>query len=296
MAEKQRDERVLPLWEHVNELANLLRAWIYAFVISTIAFLAFPVDLSFLQNPLAFYKPLISVVLLTVRDRLLPPDVILIPGPLTGPIEVYVISSVVFGFAISLPLLAYKIYRFIDPALKPEERKAVYPFVTAFSLLFLGGSLFGFFLLLPWVVAGTLLFFPVTGAKPFVNIEDFYTLVFITTLMTGFVFTLPVVLVLLVKFGIVGTGSLTKNRKYLWVAVFILTAIITPDGGPIADFVLFVPFIILLEGSILVARRYEKRRGPKQEKKEPEPLTCKFCGGPVDPGGVFCGRCGKSRL
>ena len=101
MAEEQRDEKVLPLWEHVNELANLLRAWIYAFIVSTVAFLAFPADLSFLQNPLAFYKPLISVVLLTVRDRLLPPDVILIPGPLTGPIEVYVISSVVFGFAIS---------------------------------------------------------------------------------------------------------------------------------------------------------------------------------------------------
>lgn len=296
MAEEPREEKVLPLWEHVNELAELLRAWIYTFIIATIAFMVLPADLSFLKDPFAFYKPLISVVLLEIKARLLPPTVQLIAGSFTAPIELYVIASVVFGFVVSVPVLAYKAYRFIDPALKPSERRSVYPFTTAFSLLFLTGALFGFFILLPFVVFGTLLFLPIVGAAPLVNIDDFYSLVFFTILMTGFAFTLPVFIVLLVKFRIMGTSMITGRRVYLWAGVYILTAIITPDGGPIADVALFVPIILLLEGSLLVARRYEKGLPPEEKKTKQEPPECKFCGGRIDPDAVFCGRCGKSRL
>ncbi len=294
LAGDRRDEKVLPLWEHVAELAKLLRIWIYTFVFATIAFMVVPADLSFLQDPFSFYRPLVSLVLLSVKNRLLPSNVQLIAGSFTAPVEVYAIASVVLGFAVSVPVLAYEIYRFVDPALKPDERQAVYPFVTSFSLLFLAGLLFGFFIVLPFIVYGTLIFLPYTGGAPFVNIEDFYGLVFSSVLMTGFAFTLPVFLVLVVKFGIIGTGVLTRSRKYLWVSVYILTAVITPDGGPVADLALFVPIILLLEGSILVARRYEKGRPAKPE--EPETMLCKFCDGPIDPSGVFCGRCGKSRL
>ncbi len=295
LAGDRRDEKVLPLWEHVAELAKLLRIWIYTLVVATIVFMVLPADLSFLQNPFAFYKPLVSVVLLGVKNRLLPSEIQLIPGSFTAPVEVYVIASVVLGFAISVPVLAYEIYRFVDPALKPQEKRAVYPFVSSFSLLFLAGVLFGFFVVLPFIVYGTLIFNPYTGVDlAAVNIEDFYGLVFSSLLMTGFAFTMPVFLVLVVKFGMIGTRVLTRSRKYLWVSVFILTAVITPDGGPVADLALFVPIIILLEGSILVARRYEKEKPARPEEREP--LGCSFCGGPIDAGGVFCGRCGKSRL
>jgi len=59
---------------------------------------------------------------------------------------------------------------------------------------------------------------------------------------------------------------------------------------------LFVPIIILLEGAIWYAKRYEKER--VEDEVEPVPLetACSFCGGDMDPGGVFCGRCGKARI
>ncbi len=255
-----------------------------------------PADTSFIENPLAFYKPLISVIILYIKASLLPPNVQLIAGSFTAPIELYVVASVVFGFAVSIPVLAYEVYRFIDPALKPTERRSVYPFVTAFSLLFVAGAVFAFVVLLPFIVFGTLIFLPYTGAAPFVNIEDFYTLVFFSILTTGFAFTLPVFLVLLVKFGIVGTRSFTQRRLYVWVGIYILTAVITPDGGPIADVALFAPIILLLEGSLLIARRYEKKGSPGEEQAKPAFASCRFCGAPFEPGNVFCSRCGKSRL
>lgn len=297
LAEDPGDDRVLPLWDHVAELAKLLRLWIYTFIGATVVFMVLPADLSFLNDPFAFYKPLVSVILLGVRDQLLPPSVQLIAGSLTAPIEIYFISCIVLGFAVSVPILAYEIYRFVDPALLPHERQSLFPFVSGFSLLFLAGVLFALFVLLPFVIYGTLLFLPITGVEaPFVTIGDFYSLVFFTVLATGFLFTFPVFLVLLVKFGIAGTSLLTRNRKYLYVGMLILTFIITPDGSLLSNLALFVPIIALLESSVLVAKRYEKHRPPRKKEPDPQTLRCTYCSGPIDAGGVFCGRCGKSRL
>ncbi len=76
----------------------------------------------------------------------------------------------------------------------------------------------------------------------------------------------------------------------------ILTAVASPDGGPLADIALFVPIIILLEGSIWYAKRYEKGRVEEEPKSMPVETTCTFCGGDMDTTGVFCGRCGKARI
>ncbi len=113
MGEQGGAEKLLPLWEHVNELAKLLRTWIYTFIVATILFMVLPADTSFIENPLAFYKPLISVIILYIKASLLPPNVQLIAGSFTAPIELYVVASVVFGFAVSIPVLAYEVYRFI---------------------------------------------------------------------------------------------------------------------------------------------------------------------------------------
>jgi len=90
-----------------------------------------------------------------------------------------------------------------------------------------------------------------------------------------------------VKVGILKTRTLTKNRKYVYAGTFILTAIITPDGGPLADMALFLPIIILFEIAILIAKRYEK---------EEELPKCKFCGAEMDEDEIFCPKCGRSQV
>jgi threonine dehydrogenase-like Zn-dependent dehydrogenase len=48
----------------------------------------------------------------------------------------------------------------------------------------------------------------------------------IITILTGAMFTFPAFFVLLVKYGIIGTQMLTKNRKYLYIGLFIIINII----------------------------------------------------------------------
>jgi sec-independent protein translocase protein TatC len=287
-------EKVIPLWDHVDELSRRIKTWVYAFFTATILFLVVPGDLSFLQNPFQIYHPLITVILVAVRQRLLPPQYTLIGPTVTTPLEIIAVGAAVFGFLASVPVLAYEVYKFVDPAIRPNERQSIYPFVTAFSILFLAGSLFAFFVLIPFVFFFSLPFFQWVGVATLIDADQFYNLVFFIILATGLAFTVPAIFVLLVKLHVVGTAVLRKNRKYVWAFTLIATALASPDGGPLADAALFVPMIILIEGAMWFAKRYEKDdvAGVRFSTGE---TRCSYCGGQLDPGGVFCGLCGKAR-
>ena len=272
--------------------------WVfYSLIATTVFFMTFPANASFLQNPLAFYDPLIALVLKQVVKDVLPSGVTLIAGEITAPLEIYLVGSFVLGIAASTPIIAYEVYRYVDPALYPEERGAIAPFTTSFTLLFLIGAVFGYKILAPFMVWAMVPFFAIAGATPFVYAMDFYQLVFVTTLATGFAFTMPVFFVLLVKFGILKTSYITSRRRYIYAAMYIVTAVITPDGGPLGDIALFVPMVVLLELAVLFGKRYEKNRPesfrPPLEK--PAYNKCKFCGALQTSRSSFCPSCGKSQ-
>jgi sec-independent protein translocase protein TatC len=293
----KRDE-VGTIFDHIGELAARIKVIFYSLIATTIFFMVFPANRSFLQNPLAFYDPLIALVLQQVLKDVLPPGVQLIAGEFTAPLEIYLIGSLLLGVATSAPVIAYEVYKYVNPALYPEERQAVSPFVLSFTVLFLIGAAFGYKVLAPFMIWAMIPFFTLAGAIPIIYVMDFYNLVFITTLTTGFAFTLPVFFVLLVRFGILKTSYVTTRRRYIYAALYIITAVITPDGGPIADIALFVPMAALLELAVLFGKRYEKR-GETIRRPEPEKRSytkCRYCGALMDSPLGFCPSCGKAQL
>jgi len=299
LTEELDHEKLVPIWDHVAELSVRLKVWVYAFFAATILLLVLPGDLSFFKNPLQIYHPLITVILLDIRNRLLPSTYTLIGPTVTTPLEIIVVGAAVFGFGISLPVLVYEVYKFVDPAIKPSERQSLYPFTIGFTILFLAGALFAFFVLIPFVFFFSIPFFSWVGVSTYIDADQFYNLVFFIIVLTGLAFTLPLVFVVLVKLHFVGTSVLRKNRKYVWAFTLVATALASPDGGPLADIALFIPMIILIEGAIWFAKRYEKDDLPATRsflRVKSEPPTCAYCGGQMDPGGIFCGLCGKARI
>jgi sec-independent protein translocase protein TatC len=295
LSDESEREKVIPLWDHVDELSRRIKTWVYVFFAATILFLVVPGDLSFLQNPFQIYHPLITVILVAVRQRLLPPQYTLIGPTVTTPLEIIAVGAAVFGFLASVPVLAYEVYKFVDPAIRPNERQSIYPFVAAFTILFLAGSLFAFFVLIPFVFFFSLPFFQFVGVATLIDADQFYNLVFFIILAAGLAFTLPAIFVLLVKLHFVGTAVLRKNRKYVWAFTLIATALASPDGGPLADAALFVPMIILIEGAMWFAERYE-RDDVDELRSITDETKCSYCGGEIDPGGIFCGLCGKAKV
>ena len=289
-------DRPMTLWEHTDELGRRFKIVLYVLIISTVAMMILPANPSFLRNPLQFYDPLVAVILRSIRKQALPPNVELIGLELTAPIQLYVITSFIFGLAITIPVFAYELYRFINPALLSNERRNVYPFTASVSFLFVIGVLFGYRVLTPYLIWAMFPFFSAVGAEPVISVTAFYNILFMTTLVTGLTFTFPVFFVLLVKYRILSTGIFRRNRTYLYASLFIFSMILTPDGGfPLGNLMMWGPMVLLMEIGIFFARRYEKKGEVRRVRWLPEKPTCKFCGAAITANAIFCPKCEKSQ-
>jgi sec-independent protein translocase protein TatC len=292
----------MPIWDHITELIRRMKWVIITFIVSSVVALAAPIDLGFLTNTSAYATP--ASWMLKQMLLLKPKDLVLLALTPTAPLEIWVIGALILGALVTAPIFSYEFYRFVDPALYPSEKRAVYPVVIAFTALFLAGCVFAWLFLIPLMFAGLMPFFAFVGAAPQIGAWDYYSLVMLFIVLSGLSFTLPVFFVLLVRFHILKTSIITKNRKYYYAGLYILAALITPDGGAWADFIMFIPLAILTEIAILVAKRYEKPE-PKEGKtvEAPPPVVapalptkCKYCGHELVRGNPFCPNCKRSQV
>lgn len=296
-------DKEMTLLEHLEELRQRLKVIIVSLIISTSIFMIFPANPSDLLNPetwmSGFYKPLISEILLQIRNYAAPSNLRIISLGVGAPLEIYLLASLLFGFIVTSPIIGYEIYEYIDPALYPHERQALYPFVITFTTLFIVGTLFGFFILAPFVVWTVIPFSQFVGSEPVLSVSDFYSVIFATVAFSGIGFTFPAIFVLLVRLGITDTSIITKNRRYFYAALYIITAIITPDGGPLADLALFIPIAIMMEITIHIAKKYEKNKivnTTEESTKSVRVRKCKFCGYSLKDDEIFCPKCGRSQI
>jgi sec-independent protein translocase protein TatC len=285
---------------HVHELGERGKVVIISLLVSTVFFMLFPANPLDLLNPnswlTGFYRPMISLLLEDVKNYVAPQGLQIISLQIGDPLEVYVFASLLLGFVVSSPVIGYEVIKFIDPALREDERRSVYPFVLGFTGCFVFGAVFGYLFIAPFIGLTLIVFSQFIGAQPVITAYDFYTMIFSTVLFTGFGFTFPVIFVLMVRLGVLGTSILTENRRIFYIAVYALTAIITPDGGPLADLALFIPVAILIEASVFVAKRIEKNRIKTQLESGNVPEdVCRYCGTRFRGEEVFCLKCGKSR-
>jgi Sec-independent protein secretion pathway component TatC len=109
------EEEITSFWGHLAELTKRMKVVLFTFIISTFVMLILPGNMDFLATT-NNYQPLMSVFLKKIRDMTLPPNVQLIALQISDPITLYVMAALVFGVSITMPVLAYELYKFVDPA------------------------------------------------------------------------------------------------------------------------------------------------------------------------------------
>ncbi len=283
-------------WGHVAELTKRMKTVLVVFIVSLMVALILPANTDFfaLTNN---YKPLVSVLLTGIAKMYLPPDVSLFAVSMSDPISIYVYIALVFAIGVTLPFFAYQAYKFINPALYPHERRAIFPFITIVSLLFVAGALFGFFFLVPAFIQGFFPFYVAVNAVKLFPLMDFYSLVLFSILISGILFTFPAFFVMLVKFHIIGTKTFTKQRKYIYAALIVAALLISPGATPQGDLYLFLMLVVLVEGSFLVGRRYEKQLKTTSDSQSLlskwfSPVgRCKYCDSKVPENSRHCPSC-----
>jgi len=282
-------------WSHITEFIKRMKVVLAVFLVSLFVMLVLPGNSDFFAMT-SGYKPLMSVLLVYISKMFLPSDSMLFASTMSDPITLYVYAALIFAVGITLPVFAYEAYRFIDPALYPHERKAIFPFVSVTTALFIVGTVFGFFFLAPSFIQGFFPFYDAVNAVKLFPIMDFYNIVFFTVMISGILFTIPAFFVLLVKFGILHTKSFTKQRKYIYAGLGIAAMLISPGATPQGDLYLFVALVLLVEVSIFVGKRYEHKAGTADAQSllsqffSPKP-TCRFCNSQITESARYCPSC-----
>jgi sec-independent protein translocase protein TatC len=174
----------------------------------------------------------------------------------TAPTEAFAVRiklSLILGLIASIPVILYQLWQFIVPGLSKREVGYVIPVVSVSTLFFFGGVVFCYFLVLPLGIK-FLLGYQTEKLLPLIKIGDYISFVSWMVLAFGLVFQLPIITFFLGKLGIVSSYSLAKGRKYAFVSILILAAVLTPSPDVFSQLLLGIPLYILYEISIIVVR------------------------------------------
>ena len=157
------------------------------------------------------------------------------------------------GIILAMPYLVYHGIMFVSPALTSKEKKYVYLLLPWIALMFLGGVVFGYFILIP-PATRFLTSFGADIATPEIRIGNYIAVVTRLLLAIGFVFEMPVITTFLAKLGVLKPKWLSDHRRTAIIFAFILAAIITPTFDPINQSLVAIPLIVLYEMSIWLAK------------------------------------------
>jgi sec-independent protein translocase protein TatC len=162
--------------------------------------------------------------------------------------------SLLCGLVIAFPYVIYEIWKFVSPALYEHELKSVRKGFLLSSGLFYLGVAVGYFVVLPVCL---MFFMNYTVSEAIANtitLGSYMSLFTSMVFLIGLLFEFPTIILVLSSLGVVHRAQLRKLRRHAFIAVLILSALITPSD-PFSMFVLAVPLYGLYELSILLCKK-----------------------------------------
>ncbi|HTW69186.1 MAG TPA: twin-arginine translocase subunit TatC [Acetobacteraceae bacterium] len=247
------NDKPMPLLDHLVELRRRLMWSIAAFFVAFIFCYA-------ISNRIYYFlaEPLAAV--LRAQGQ---PDPHLIYTQLYEAFFTRIKVAVFGGAFIGFPVIASQIYMFIAPGLYRSEKRALLPFLIATPVLFLMGAALAYYFVFPFAWKFFASFSSMTGGggvpiELLPRVSDYLDLVMKLIFAFGITFELPVLLTLLAKVGIVTSKGLKRYRRYAWVGMFVIAAVLAPPDV-ITQSGLALPLIALYEVSILAAKMVEPK-------------------------------------
>ncbi|MBF0349946.1 MAG: twin-arginine translocase subunit TatC [SAR324 cluster bacterium] len=228
----------MPLSEHLAELRKRL------IIASSFVFVGFMIA-SYIevdQN-----QPILTIFRAPLAARNVP----LVFDELTEPFFTYLRIGLYTSLFLSFPFILWQGWLFIKPALYPQEQKLFWPFLFVSYPLFIGGGLFGYFVVIPFGY-DFFLGFQNAFTLPSLRMGDYLSLTIQLLFAFGMVFELPVITFFLARMGLVDSKGLKEHRQIAIVVIFIVAAILTPPDV-FTQILMAGPLLVLYEISIVVA-------------------------------------------
>lgn len=167
------------------------------------------------------------------------------------------------GLALAVPFILLQVVGFFSPTLSRRRRRAALAVIPLAVLLFAAGMAFGYAVLLPFAV-DFLLRFSGPELVPMLSLAAFIRFVMWLVVPLGFIFQLPLVISFLAGLGILDARAMARRRKYAVLAIFIISALLTPTDV-FSQFMMAVPLLVLYEISLIIARIVGRRAARRRD-------------------------------
>jgi sec-independent protein translocase protein TatC len=239
--EPQETFQRMSLLQHLEELRKVITVSVIAILVTSVA--------SF-----TYVDPLLAIIVKPALDA----KINLVYTGVTEGIFFKLHIALVFGALAASPILLWQFWRFLVPALYPNERRYIARLVPISIVLFLGGVVFAYFTVLRFMLIFlTRISSEFTGL---ITISNYLAFTEHLLIPFGLLFEYPLLVYFLAKIGVLTPELLVRYRKYSIVGVFIIAAILTPSPDPLTMLVVAAPMLILYEAGVLVARVVARRR------------------------------------
>lgn len=237
----------MPFLDHLEELRWRILWSLLAVTVGTLIGLA-----------LCYRFNVLGLLVAPVRSASSDPNLRLVFLSPTDPFFVTLKLALVVGILLASPVVVYEAWSFLAPALEPHEKKAIVPALYFGLFLFMCGVVMAYYAL-----PVTLKFFDSFQQQSLeANLEVSNTLAFITKMLLafGFLFELPILIMVLTAIGLVTPRFLREKRRHAIVVITAAAAWVTPGDAVTLTLALMLPLVLLYELSILLSTRIYRRR------------------------------------
>ncbi len=184
----------------------------------------------------------------------------------TGPMDKFMAHlkiSLMCAVILTCPFWLYQVWLFVAPALFKKEKRYALGFIISGTFLFVMGSVFTYFVVLPMAFK-FLMTFGGDVDKPMISIDEYMSFFTHTSLAFGAAFEMPLVISTLGMLGFVSQKFLKEKRRYAVMVLALISAIITPPDLLSMVLMLF-PMLALYEISVVIVGIFERKRIRQQQ-------------------------------
>lgn len=208
--------------------------------------------------PCALYSNQLFTLIATPLMEKMPAGTSMIATTLVAPFMAPLKLALFIAVFLAMPYVLYQAWAFVAPGLYKHEKNFAVPLVVSSIVLFYAGAAFAHFVVFPLMFAFLTTTAP-AGVQVMTDMANYLDFVLLLYFAFGIAFEIPVATVLLAATGMVRIETMTKNRGYVVLGIFIVAAFLTPPDA-ISQSFMAVPMYLLYEVGIIMSRVLIKRR------------------------------------
>jgi sec-independent protein translocase protein TatC len=218
--------------------------------------------------PCALYSNQLFTLIATPLIEKMPAGTSMIATTLVAPFMAPLKLALFIALFLAMPYVLYQAWAFVAPGLYKHEKNFAVPLVVSSIVLFYAGAAFAHFVVFPLMFAFLTTTAP-AGVQVMTDMANYLDFVLLLYFAFGIAFEIPVATVLLAATGMVRIETMTKNRGYVVLGIFIVAAFLTPPDA-ISQSFMAVPMYLLYEVGIIMSRVLIKKREADKADDKPE--------------------------